>query len=239
MAYEEKDIDGRLQSTKLTANDSTAQLPIGTIRRLEDGRAFRYVQMTVGALAIGQLVKAAAVVDIDDLSTADGVGPDGATTTIVTKSGATWTPDAYVGWYFKADTGGGGTEEAIKIVGNSATTLTLEKSIGTDMTADDDGEIVAPLGVVIITTTTTATQKACGVGIGTITQDYFGWVQIRGYANVLATTGLTETKEATPGGATTPGQAADSGGTTDYMIGWCVAAGGNNKQQLIYLNIAE
>lgn len=239
MSYQRKDIHGRLQATLLTANDSTAQEDIGTIRRLVDGRTFRYVKMTGGGLSMGKLVKPAAVVDIDDLTCADGTGPDGATTTIITYATGGWTAGAYVGWYFKADTGATGSEEALKIVGNTASALTLEKSIGTDMADDDDGEIIAPLGSVVITAIDTTTQKACGVGIGTITQNYYGWVQIKGYGNVIATTGLTETKEATPGGATTTGQCADSSATTDYMIGWCVAAGGNNKQQLIYLNIPE
>jgi hypothetical protein len=241
MAFQEKDINGRLQSTKLTSNDSTAKEVLGTIRRLIDGRAFRYVKMTGGALAQGKIVKNAASVAITDLTSADGVGPDGATTTIITDSNASWTPDAYIGYYFKVDTGGTGSEEAIKIVGNTATTLTLERSIGTDLASGgtDDGEIIPSASVVIITAVDDASQPVSGVGIGTITENYFGWVQIKGMGNVLATTALTETQPVTAGGATTTGQAADGSAATDVVIGTTIAAGSNNAFQAVMLNIAE
>ncbi len=242
MSYQEKDVNGRLQATKLTANDVAAQLDIGTIRRLTDGRSFRYVQMTGGALALGKGAVPAAVVTISNLTSASGVGPDGATTTIITDSDATWTADAYVGYYFKVDTSMTGSEEAIKIVGNTATTLTLEKSIATALAAGgtDDGEIVPPLGVVVISAIDTADQVCSGFGIGTITQNYFGWIQIKGYGNVLPTSALTEGQNFTLGGATTTGSVKVGAAVTDgSVVGTVIAAGTSTAAHLAILNVAE
>lgn len=242
MAYQERDVDGRLQSTKLTANDSTAQLDIGTIRRLTDGRTFRYVQMTGGALALGKGAVPAAASAITNLTSASGVGPDGATTTIITDADATWTADAYVGYYFKVDTSMTGSEEAIKIVGNTATTLTLEKSITTALASGgtDDGEIIPPLGVVVISAIDTADQVCAGFGIGTITEDYFGWVQLKGYGNVIPTSALTEGQNFTLGGATTTGQVKVGALVTDgSWVGTVVAAGTSAAFHLAILNVPE
>ena len=242
MAYQEKDVNGRLQSTKLTANDSTAQLELGTIRRLTDGRTFRYVQMTGGALSLGKGTVPAAVAAITDLTSASGVGPDGATTTIITDSGATFTPDAYVGYYFKVDHSMTGSEEAIKIVGNTASTLTLEKSITTalDSGGTDDGEIVAPLGIVVISAVDSADQVCSGFGIGTITEDYFGWIQLKGLGNVLPTSALTEGQNFTLGGASTTGSVKVGALVTDgSVVGTVLAAGASTKAHLAILNVAE
>jgi len=228
-------------STKLTANDSTAKESIGAVRELADGRKFKYVKMTGGALAAAQLAIPATTVDIDDLTSANGVGPDGATTTIITYSAGTWTPDAYIGWYFKTDTSMTGSEEAIKIVGNSATTLTLEKQITTALAAGgtDDGEILAPTGVVKISAVDSQSQAVAGVGIGTLTQNYYGWIQTWGYGNVLATSGLTEGQTTMPGGATSTGQAADGGTSVDEVVlGTTIAAGDANEAQLVDLRIS-
>jgi len=239
MAYKETSVP-TIWNTKLTANDSTAKETLGVIRVLDDGRAFRYIKMTGGALAMGQLAKPAAAVAITNLTAASGNGPDGATTTIITDTGATMTADQYKDWFFKCDTGMTGSTEAIKIVGNTATTLTLEKSITTTLAVGgtDDGEILPPPGVCIISAVTDASQPCSGVGVGTITQNYHGWVQVRGFGNVLGTAALTETQPITPGGAATAGQAADGSAATDNVIGICIAAGGANEYNLVDLKIA-
>jgi len=240
MAYQENGV-GSVYATKLTANNATAQEPLGSVRELVDGRKFRYVKMTGGALAQGKLVKAAAVVVITNMTSANGTGPDGATTTVITDSDAAWTSDAYVGYYFKVTTGGTGSEEAIKIVANTATTLTLEKQLGTALAAGgtDDGEIIPPKGVVVITAVTAPSQNTSGVGIGTITENYHGWVQFRGEGNVICTTAVTEGYPITPGGATTTGQAMVATSlATDEVIGYVRAAGGNAKMALVDLLIA-
>ena len=136
----EENTPSKIFTTKLTANDATAQEPLGIIRELADGRKFRYVQMTGSALALGKLIMPATKVTVTDVSVGSTTnGPDGATTTLITDADAAWTVDAYIGWYFQVKTGGSGSKEPIKIVGNTKTTLTLEKQLTTTVAALDDG----------------------------------------------------------------------------------------------------
>lgn len=238
MAYQDYP-KGELWNTNLTANDSTAQETLGAIRELNDGRAFRYVKITGGTCALGQVNTIASATAITNLTSADGTGPDGATTTIITDGDASWTTNAYVGYYYQTTTGGTGSTEPIKIVANTATTLTLEKSIATGLAsgATDDGEIVAPLAVAAIAGAGDLDQPVSGVGIGTITQNYYGWTQIRGYAAVLGDT-LTEGESICPGGNAN-GQAIVADDDADNtIIGYVVAASGNDECNFCCLTIA-
>lgn len=228
----------KIFSTKLTANDSTAKETLGAVRELEDGRKFRYAKMTGSAGDLGRVYTVATKVSLTDITSADGVGPDGATTTVITDPSQTaWTVDQYKGWYFKVDTGKTGSEEPIKIVGSGVNTLTLEKQLTTACVSTDDGEIIAPLGTVKKSVVDQVDDPVSGVGIGTITENYFGWIQTKGYAAVLSTSALSEGDVCTGGGATTAGQAADRAGADDQLIGTCIAAGGTNDFQLVALCI--
>jgi len=222
----------QLWNTMLTANDSTAQEVIGAVRFLEDGRAFRYVKMTGAAATEGMVMVPAAVVSISAAAT----GGATATSNIVTVAAAAYTPNAYVGYYFKVNTGGTGSEEARKIVANTVNTLTLERALGT-AASSDSAEIIAPKGIVVKSTASDLDTPMSGVSIGTITQNYYGWIQIEGYANVLSTSALTEGAMISPGGATTAGQAADYAAANDCYLGVAVAAGGTNDFQLVDLHV--
>jgi len=232
-SYKKSDAYNKLWNTSLDANDSTAQETLGALRVLEDGRAFRYVKMTGSAASEGKVLMPAAVVSISSAAT----GGASANSNVVTVSGATYTPNAYVGYYFKVATAGTGSEEARKIVANTATTLTLERAL-TTAASSDSAEIIAPLGVVVVSTAADLDVPVSGVAWGTITQNYYGWAQVRGYANVLSTSALTEGQMASSGGGTTAGQAADYGAANDNYIGTAVAAGGANNFQLVNLLIA-
>lgn len=236
MAYEENTAS-KIFSTKLTANDSTAQEPLGTVRELADGRKFRYVKMTDGALALGQLTIPADTVTVTNATSADGTGPDGATTTIITDADATWTNDAYIGYYFEVATNMTGSTEPIKVVGNTATTLTLEKQISTALASGgtDDGQIIAPKSVVQISPVTTPDGVCSGAGIGTITEDYYGWVQTSGYACLIGDT-ITEGVAVSKGG-NAEGEALEVGAANDMTIGVCVATSGTSEYFLAELNI--
>jgi hypothetical protein len=223
----------KLWKTSLDANDSSAQETIGAIRRLEDGRVFRYVKMTGQAITAGLLVKPAAVISITNL-TSD------TTKKVITDSDASWTPNAYVGYYFKVLVSMTGSEEAIKIVANTVNTLTLERALTTGLTSagTDDAEIIAPPGAVIIAAASDQSQPVSGVAIGPITENYYGWVQIKGFGNVIGTN-LTETQPVTPGGATA-GYALDGAAATDVVVGICIAgSSGTGKAQLVWLDLSE
>ncbi|GAF97112.1 unnamed protein product, partial [marine sediment metagenome] len=169
MAYQERDAYGKIWTTKLDANNVTPEETLGALRELSDGRKFRYLRMTGTAGALGQLLMPATLVAVGTPTAASGVGPDGATTTIITDVNATWTPNDYIGWYWQTATGGTGSQEPLKIVGNTATTLTLEKSIATTLHASTDtGEIVAGTAAGILVTGT-GPLPCIGVCIGTLT----------------------------------------------------------------------
>ena len=237
MAYEEN-IATNLFVTQLTANDSTAKETLGAVRELEDGRKFRYVKMTGADGALGRVYVRAANVTLTDITSADGTGPDGATTTVITDpSVSTWTTDQYKGYYFRVDTGKTGSEEAIKIVGSGVNTLTLEKQIGTACASTDDGLILAPRGTALKCSADDLTAILTGVGIGTITENYYGWVQTRGYAAVISTAALVDGEVCSSGGATTDGQAVVRAGATENILGITVAAGGTDDFQTVDLLI--
>jgi len=231
--YKKSDSINKLWNTSLDANDSSAKETLGAERVLEDGRAFRYVQMTGSAGVEGNTVGHAAATAI----TSTASGGASANNNVITDSSGAMTSNQYVGYYFKVDTAGTGSEESRKIVANTATTLTLEKALGTAASADS-AEILPPPGVVILTVASAADAHLSGVIFNGLTEDYYGWVQIRGYANVIATSALTEGDTCSGGGATTAGQAADRGGADDQILGTTVAAGGANDFQLVDLNCA-
>ena len=238
MAYQTQG-SSTIFNTLLTANDSTRKETLGTMRELADGRRFRYIRMTGGAAALGTVLIPAAVVTVTDVSAGGTtVGPDGASTTLITDSDATWVANAYVGWYWQTKAGGTGTTEPIKIVGNTTTTLTLEKTLGTTVIAGDDGEILPGVAAAIISAVTDTGQPVVGIGIGTLTENYYGWVQTAGIAAVLGDT-ITENESICPGG-NAEGQAIVADADADNnVIGVCVGASGDNQNQMVDLRIAQ
>ncbi len=226
MAYQTTDVFGIYQ-TLLTANDSTAKETLGGIRQLADGRKFRYVKMTGSAGALGRVLMPATKVAVTNASSANGTGPDGATTTIITDADATWTTDAYVGWYFQVATGMTGSTEPIKIVANTATTLTLEKSITTALATagTDDGEILAGAVAGILSTASDLDVTVIGVCVGTLTENYYGWVQVAGPAAVYADA-ITEGESICPGGDAAGKAVAADTDADNNIIGTCVATSG-------------
>ena len=238
MSYQEQGASS-IFSTKLTANDSTAQEALGGLRELADGRRYRYVQMTGSAAALGQVLMPATKVAVTNATSADGTGPDGATTTIITDSDASWTSDAYKGWYYQTATSMTGSTEPIKIVGNTATTLTLEKSITTALTSagTDDGEILAGTAAGILSTAGDLDIACVGVAVGTITEDYYGWVQTAGPAAVLSHA-ITEGESICPGGAAAGEAIAADNDADNNVIGVCIAASGTDEFSFADLRIA-
>jgi hypothetical protein len=101
----------------------------------------------------------------------------------------------------------------------------------------DDGEIIAPIYVAAIATASNLSQPCSGVGIGTLTQNYYGWLQTRGYAGVLGDT-LTEGYSINPGGNANGQAAINTTNSFERTIGYCVATSGDNEMALCMLSIA-
>ncbi len=238
MAYSTQNAKRGIFKTKLTANDATAQEVLGAIRELADGRKFRYMRMTGSAGALGKLVMPATKVTVTNATSATAVGPDGANTTIITDPDATWTVNAYVGWYYQTATAMTGSTEPIKILGNTATTLTLEKQITTALATagTDDGEIIAGTAAAILSTASDLDLPITGAGIAAITENYYGWFQVSGIAAVYSDA-ITEGLAVSSGGDAA-GKAVARAGADDNYIGVCIAASGTGEYSLVDLCIA-
>lgn len=239
MSYQERDAYGKIWETKLTANDSTAKEILGSMRELADGRRFRYLRMTGSAGALGFVLMPATLVAVTNATSANGVGPDGATTTIITDADASWTSDAYIGWYFQCATSMTGSTEPLKIVGNTATTLTLEKSIATALAAGgtDDGQILAGTAAGIYATANDLDIAVNGVCIGTLTENYYGWVQTAGPAAVMSDA-ISEGESVSPGGDAAGKAIAADSDADNNVIGVCIAASGTDENGMVDLRIA-
>jgi hypothetical protein len=240
MAYQTTDARGRVWQTLLTANDSTCvegTENLGATRELSDGRRFRYIKMTGADGSLGEVLMPATKVAVTGVSAGSTTtGPDGATTTLITDADATWTTDAYIGWYFQVVTGGTGSTEPLKIVGNTKTTLTLEKSLATPVILNDDGEILAGNVAGVSTTSGDLSMPTVGVCIGTITENYYGWVQTGGVAAVQSDA-ITEFVTVSPGG-NAGGDAVAYNAAGDNIIGICMAASGTDQNCMVDLKIA-
>ena len=70
-------------------------------------------------------------------------------------------------------------------------TFTLEEPIQVALTATTQVDIVQNPFSGVIVNPTTASSTAVGVSCGVITSGYYGWLQTRGVATVLADGGLT------------------------------------------------
>ena len=75
-----------------------------------------------------------------------------------------------------------------------------------------------------------------GVGIGTITEDYYGWVQVAGIAAVYSDA-VTEGLTITPGGDVA-GKAIAPSDDDQNVIGVCIATSGTAEYLTADLRIA-
>jgi len=150
-------------------------IPLGYPFMTPDGRKFRYMQMTGGALAEGQSVTPAAGVGVDVVDS-DSTGK------IVTKTaGFGATINLYKGYNMTVDDGTGAGQTR-RVVGSDPNNLYLERALTTALTTAGTSDVTLwnPF-IVIITPITTKTTRVIGVGISTLTEDFFGFVQVGGF----------------------------------------------------------
>jgi len=167
---------------------STAQHVIGALVQSNDGRAYRYCRAGGTALVAGNLQQSSAE-DTSDHNLAIAATAAGATS-IVTTGTVTVTANQYAGGFVSiADDAGEG--HIYRISGHAAATaavftLNLDDEIQVALTTDTTIDVIKnPLDAVIINPTT-ATSSPVGVATFAMTADYYGWLQVRGPASVLA-----------------------------------------------------
>lgn len=153
-----------------------------------DGREFRFVTAGAVALVPGKLQQAPAEVTADqNLAIAAAAIGD---MSIVTTSTVTVTANQYAGGWvlISASTGVGYQYQIASHAAATAGVLTLNLAdpIQVALTTSSKIDLVAnPYGNVIVNPAT-ATSMPIGVAVAATPIGYYGWVQTRGVANVLA-----------------------------------------------------
>lgn len=171
----------------------TAQHTVGELAYANDGRAYRYCKAGGTALAAGKLQQSSAQ-DTGDQNLAIAAAAAGATS-IVTTGTVTVTANQYAGGFVViADDAGEGYIYRISdhaAATAAVVTLNLEDEIQVALTTSTTIDLIKnPYdGVIINPTTISGTPK--GVAVIAMTASYFGWLQVKGPASVLADGGLT------------------------------------------------
>lgn len=182
-----------IAAQKLYSSSSTALHNFGELVYSNDGRAFRYVQAGSTALVSGKLQQAQAedTSDQNITPTAAAIGDS----SVVTSSTMTVAANQYANGYMIV-TVTPGVGKVYKISGHSAyaaaaATFTLADSIEVALTTTSRVDFVAnPYGSAVVNPTS-ATSVPIGVAIHPIEASYFGWLQIRGVAPILADGAIT------------------------------------------------
>ena len=230
------DLFAQISNVSTTAPYSTFTLPLGSRATTGDGRDFRLVQAGASALIIGQVQQCPALV-------ANGTGTAiaaaiGATSLALTISSSTYAAGALTGGFFVTyGTVANGGGQNLRIANNTAVTsgttitITLDDAVQTAITTSANFVLVPPKYAGVIQMPTTATGSVAGVAINNLAASYYGWIQTKGFANVLIQgTPAIGTAVACP--ATTAGACAVTSGTTsvpNMNIGTTLATGTDGR----------
>lgn len=226
------DLYAQISNVATTAPYSLFTLPLGSRATTGDGRDFRLVQAGASNLIIGQVQQCPALV-------ATGTGTAiaaavGVTTLALTISSSTYAANALAGGFFityGTVANGGGQNLRIAtntaVTAGTAITITLDDAVQTAITASANFVLVPAKYAGVIQMPTTATGSVAGVTVNNLTALYYGWVQTKGFANVLIQgTPAIGTAVAAP--ASTAGACAVTSGTTsapNMNVGTTLATG--------------
>lgn len=157
-----------------------------------DGREYRFASAGASALVIGTLQSAAAIqanyTDVTAVAIAVGV----LKTTLVVGTGTAVVANQFAGGYYTTyGTVANGGGQISRISSNTAVTasgtsivLTLEDPMAA-ITASATVTIVPPQYAGLVQTPGTVTGSPAGVDVSNLAGTYYGWVQVKGIANVL------------------------------------------------------
>lgn len=226
------DLQAQIANVSTTVPYTTITPELGVRAVAGDGREYRYVQAGASALIIGQVQQCPALT-----TSAAGtmiVAAVGVTSLALTISSSTFTAGALAGGYFQTyGTVANGGGQNLKIATNTAVTagtaitITLEDPLQVATTASANFTLVPPKYAGVIQMPTTATGSVVGVAVNPLVASYYGWIQIKGIANVLIQgTPAIGTALAAP--ASTAGAAAVTSGTTaapNFNVGMNLATG--------------
>lgn len=176
----------------LFSSVATALHSLGEIVNTNDGRSFRYAKAGGTALAVGKLQQSQAETTAHQNLTS-AAAAIGATETIT--SAITVTANQYAGGYLLVTvTPGEGYQYKIKghaAVTSAAVTLTLDDSIQVALTTSSRYDLVANPYSAVIVNPATASSAPVGVAVYPVVASEFGWLQVKGVANILSDAGST------------------------------------------------
>jgi len=172
----------------LTVNTNSNGIELGALATTGDGRYFRYAYAGAVALVPGTLQQASAeVTGSQNLAvSAAAIGAVSITTTSTVTCSAN---DFAGGWVIVTTTPGQGYQYQIgshAAATAAAVTLNLVDPITVALTTASRIDLVANPYSKVVINPTTATSCAVGVAVAAVPINYYGWIQTRGVATVLA-----------------------------------------------------
>lgn len=235
----------QLSGVDLFANNTTAQMPVGTYVETADGRGFRYSKIGAVATAAGKLYQSAAA-DAVNLTPVGGLGVSAAQaigdTSVTISTSTTLTANQLAGSYLITDVTPGQGYTYL-IAGNTATTaavgavITLSDPLKVALTTASKVVVAQHPYLNVVVYPTTATGMAAGVAQNVISAASFGWLQTFGITNVLSgvATGITAGVPVAPSTATAG--AVTVATAVLPTIGWAVQAFTATEYQGVYLDL--
>lgn len=234
------------QRVSLTAQDarktnSTKVHTLGTIAETADGRVYRYSQAGGTALAAGKL-NVAATVNADATNKTVAATVAAGQYSVVMDAGGAIAANVYDdGFLTVNDATGEGITYAV--AGHSTTsgaaelTVQLKEPLVVGLTVDvsEVSLTQSPWGKVVISVTDQADMPV-GVANTAVTAAYYGWVQTRGVAAVLADEAITAGLAVTTGtGVAGAVEALDAAG--EPQVGVALVAGVDTEYREVFLTI--
>jgi len=199
----------RISKAELFKESASKQEDLGQIALDQYGNTYRYVQLKNAIGARGKLVITTKTAEATLASSTDLLE--------VTQAAAGWTANQYAGHSLFIDDGTG-EGQVRRIKSNTETVLTLEQALTTALSvADSDGTVFSENHVNISAITATI-QAVQGVSVMAHTDEYYGWIQIGGVAEVLVGAAVATDTYITPGDDTTgQGKVVGGGATIDTV----------------------
>lgn len=177
----------------LFCNSATPKMRLGTLVTDLYGNEYRYVK-AAEAIAVGELVTPTAWAAWDTSTLVNGAVTAGAAYIDVDGSASTWTANQYAGYYIRQGTAmapaaGLGRLHRIKshaAVGTAGDGVRIYLDDSTPaLEAFANNAVLNIWNPFVVELTDAALEPIRGVGIGTITANYYGFVQVGGFTDVL------------------------------------------------------
>ena len=166
----------------LESNDASAKMKLGTLRQDDEGNIYKYVRANE-ALARGDCVTPIAKGAWDSTVVMNGASAVGDTELNIDTNTSAFTKNEFAG-YFVSQATATGLGKAYQIKSHPAIDASSECAVVLENPCE---EIIADGGVLLIFNPNLVelidadTEVITGVAIGTITADYYGWIQVAGH----------------------------------------------------------